>query len=140
LEDRKGAIETFDAYGYLALLQRLQVERDHVVLAPAFVRELEEPIAGSIAIDRDVNCVITEGNYLLAIKRPWPSIRDAIDEIWYLDLESSVRRGRLVDRHVRYGKSLGDAEQWVDSVDDRNAQLIVATRDRANVNVDVTRL
>src|SRR5215467_7190857 len=48
--NRKGAIDTFDAHGYLALLRRLRMERDHTVFAPAFDRSAEEPVAGSIAI------------------------------------------------------------------------------------------
>ena len=46
LLDRKGAPETFDAWGYAALLARLRAEPDHVVLAPAFERGLEQPLAG----------------------------------------------------------------------------------------------
>ena len=33
--DRKGAPDTFDAWGYAALLRRVREERDHVVYAPA---------------------------------------------------------------------------------------------------------
>ena len=34
LRDRKGAPETFDGWGYAALLARLHEEREHDVLAP----------------------------------------------------------------------------------------------------------
>ena len=46
--DRKGAPDTFDAWGYAALLRRLRDERDHVVYAPGFERHLEQPIAGAL--------------------------------------------------------------------------------------------
>src|SRR6201991_4689513 len=62
--DRMGAPDTFDAAGYAALLTRLRGE-EPVVYAPELRREIEEPIAGAIAIARQVPLVVTEGNYLL---------------------------------------------------------------------------
>ena len=47
--DRMGAPDTFDAAGYAALLQRLHGD-EPVVYAPEFRREIEEPIAGAIAV------------------------------------------------------------------------------------------
>src|SRR4051794_27584098 len=67
---RKGAPDTFDASGYVALLRRLR-SADETVYAPAFHRDLEEAIAGSIAIPPTVPLVITEGNYLLLADGPW---------------------------------------------------------------------
>src|SRR4051794_22919127 len=65
--DRMGAPDTFDSAGYAALLKRLRGE-EAVVYAPEFRREIEEPIAGAIAVPRTVALVVTEGNYLLL----WP--------------------------------------------------------------------
>ena len=62
--DRMGAPDTFDAAGYVALLARLRALEDDVVYAPEFRREIEEPIAGAIAVPRSVPLVVTEGNYL----------------------------------------------------------------------------
>ena len=65
LRQRKGAIDTFDAGGYLSLLRRLVRRDEAVVYAPEFNRTLDEPVAASIAIHAEVPLVITEGNYLL---------------------------------------------------------------------------
>ena len=65
LSDRKGAPETFDVAGYVALLRRLHIETDHVVYAPEFDRSREESIAGAIAVRPEHRLVVTEGNYLL---------------------------------------------------------------------------
>src|SRR5690349_12818292 len=73
--DRMGAPDTFDDAGYAALLERLRGE-EPVVYAPEFRREIEEPIAGAIAIPRSVQLVVTEGNYLLL----WPQIKPLLDE------------------------------------------------------------
>lgn len=130
--DRKGAIDTFDAHGYLALLQRIRAQRDETVYAPAFHRNLEQPIAGSIPVLPDHRLIVTEGNYLLDDELPWPTIRALLDEVWYVDAPPDVRRRRLVGRHVEFGKSPEQAEAWVRAVDDPNAARIETARARAD--------
>lgn len=135
--DRKGAIDTFDAYGYLALIRRLREECDHTVYAPDFDRTLEQPLAGSIAVDTGVRLVITEGNYLLSPLAPWPELRREMAEVWYVDLDDDERRRRLVARHVRFGKTEEEAERWVELVDEVNARHIALGMDLADLRVDM---
>ncbi|MFV9634554.1 nucleoside/nucleotide kinase family protein [Mycobacterium neumannii] len=130
--DRKGAIDTFDAYGYLALLQRIRAQADETVYAPAFHRDLEQPIAGSIAVLPDHRLIVTEGNYLLDDEPPWPAIRALLDEVWFVDAPPDVRRRRLIARHVEFGKSAEQAEAWIRAVDDPNAARIETARNGAD--------
>lgn len=132
---RKGAIDTFDAYGYLALLRRIRTETGSIVYAPEFDRTLEQPIAGAIPVLPETAVVITEGNYLLDGDDPWSEVRGALDEVWYRDVDDELRRARLVARHVQFGKSEPDARAWVDAVDEPNAQRIIAGIVRADVVV-----
>ncbi|MRK02491.1 nucleoside/nucleotide kinase family protein [Aeromicrobium sp. S22] len=136
LLDVKGAPQTFDAYGFLALLARLRTETDHPVYAPGFERTLEQPIAASIEVAPDVRVVVTEGNYLLDADPPWPLVREALDEVWFVDLADDRRRARLVDRHVTFGKSRDEAQAWVDRVDEPNARRVIARRDTADLVID----
>lgn len=129
---RKGAIDTFDAHGYLALLQRIRSQRDETVYAPAFHRDLEQPIAGSIAILPGHRLVVTEGNYLLDDADPWPKVRALLDEVWFVDAPPDERRRRLVARHITFGKSPQQAQAWVRAVDDVNAVRIETARARAD--------
>jgi len=137
---RKGAIDTFDAFGYLALLRRIRTGQDNPVYAPDFERVLEQPVAASIAIEPDVRLVITEGNYLLSGTWPWPGIRELIDEVWYVELDDTVRRDRLVARHAAFGKSQPEARRWVTEVDEPNARQIASTRHLADLLVDMAEL
>ena len=137
---RKGAIDTFDADGYLALLRRARSETDRTVYAPAFERTIEQPIAGSIAIEPVTRLVVTEGNYLLAEFDPWPQVRAALDEVWYCDADDTIRRRRLVARHVEFGKPEPAARQWVDEVDEVNSRMIATTRVGADLFVDMSEL
>ena len=137
LRDRKGAPETFDAWGYAALLARLRSRPPEVVWAPAFERELEQPLAGAIAIDPSVDVVVTEGNYLLLEDPEWRAVRAQLDEVVYLDQDDALRRERLVERHVRFGKTLDEARAWVARVDDANAALVARTKAQADRVVDL---
>jgi len=130
--DRKGAPETFDAWGYAAVLRRLRGRPDHDVWAPGFERVLEQPLAGAIRIGPEVDLVVTEGNYLLLDRPEWRAVRAELDEVWFLECPDDVRRPRLVARHIRFGKSPADAEAWVARVDDANAALVATTRTRAD--------
>jgi len=135
LRGRKGAPETFDGWGYLALLRRLAAETDHPVWAPDFERVLEQPVAGSIPIDPGVRLVVTEGNYLLLDEPPWPQVRAALSEVWYVDADAGLRRERLLARHVEFGKSPAEARAWMAAVDEPNARLIERGRDAADLVV-----
>ena len=132
----KGAIETFDVHGYLALLRRLRAETDHDVLAPTFERDLEQPLAAAIIVPPATTIVVTEGNYLLDESGAWPQVRAALDEVWFVDLDEGRRRSRLVDRHVKYGKERAAAQAWVDDVDEPNARRVIARRDAADLVVE----
>lgn len=138
--EHKGAIETFDGYGYLALLRRLHNERHNTVYAPGFHRDLEQPIAASLPVDPGVELVVTEGNYLLADDQPWRQVRAEMAEVWYCDLDTAVRRERLIARHVRFGKSAAQAREWVERVDEPNARMIEQTRDRADLVLDMQKV
>jgi pantothenate kinase len=133
-EGRKGAIDTFDGFGFVALVRRLRAAEDDVY-APTFRRDLEEPIAGAIHVAADVPLVVLEGNYLLADQRPWDSLRGLIDEVWYLDPDPDVRLERLVARHMEFGRDHDAARARALGSDEVNARRIESTRGRADVIV-----
>jgi pantothenate kinase len=139
LRHRKGAPETFDALGYAALLERVRADTVQTVYAPGFERDLEQPIAAALAVPPSARLVVTEGNYLLLDDRPWRRVRAAMDEVWYVDLDEPTRLGRLVARHVEFGKDPDAAALWVDRVDQVNAGLVTATRARADLVVTLPR-
>jgi pantothenate kinase len=140
LRDRKGAPETFDAYGYVNLLRRIAADDEPVVYAPSFARDLEQPVAGAIAVRSAARLVITEGNYLLLDGEPWAAVRRLLDAAWYCEPDDAERLRRLVRRHVHFGKAPDHAHAWAHGTDERNATLIRATRDRADLVVPGTLL
>lgn len=134
--DRKGAPDTFDSAGFVALLRRLRDQpADEVVLAPEFRREIEEPVAGAIPVFPETRLVIVEGNYLL-LDDPalgvWGQVRALLDEAWYVDVDPALRLARLIARHVQFGRSPEAARAWVETTDEPNARRIESTRARAD--------
>lgn len=132
LRQRKGAIDTFDVGGYFSLLERLARRAEDVVYAPDFRRQIDEPVAASIAVPATVPLVITEGNYLLADHPQWSQVRGQLDEVWFLDTPPALRLARLVDRHVHFGMERPAAEEWAAGSDEANALLIESTRESAD--------
>ncbi len=130
----KGAIDTFDGAGFVHLLRRVHAADEEVVHAPTFRRDLEEPIAGAVAIAREVPLVVVEGNYLLAEQPPWSEVAELLDESWYVD-PGDRRREWLVARHMAFGRDRAAAEERSDGSDQVNAALIESTRHRADVLV-----
>jgi pantothenate kinase len=138
LAARKGAPDTFDGAGYVALLRRLKsTASSETVYAPEFRREIEEPVAGAIAVTPDIPLVITEGNYLLLDTPPWQEVRALLDEAWYVDVDDALRRERLVQRHIAFGRSPAAARDWMQHTDEPNARQVAASRQRADAAISV---
>ena len=133
--ERKGAPDTFDAAGYVALLRRLRAGTDAVVYAPIFRRDLEEPVGSAAPVPREVPLVITEGNYLLLDEGDWAGVRPALDEVWHVVVPEAARVERLIARHVAYGRSPEVARAWALGTDQRNAAVIEAASGRADAVV-----
>ena len=145
LVEVKGAPESFDAAGYVALLRRIRGldpstcsghrGLDQPVWAPEFRREIEDAVAGAVAVTAEHRLVVTEGNYLLLDVPPWGEVRGLLDACWYVDLADPDRRTRLQARHEHYGRSPDEARERTLGSDERNAALVAATRDRADLLV-----
>jgi pantothenate kinase len=131
--ERKGAPDTFDAVGYVALLARLAAAGPDVVYAPEFRRDLEEPIGSAIPVPPTVPIVVTEGNYLLLADEPWRRIRPLLDEVWFLAPPEDERLARLISRHRAFGRTEAQAKQRAYGSDQANALAIAPTAARADL-------
>jgi pantothenate kinase len=128
----KGAPETFDAEGFLRLLQHVRSEPDETILWPDFNRALEETVPEAIAITPETKLVITEGNYLLLDRPWWREVRPLLDDVWYVDAPREVLRRRLLKRQLAGGRAEEDAVRHVDESDLPNADQVARTRTGAS--------
>ena len=120
LADHKGAPDTFDVGGYVALLGRVR-RANGVVLAPDYRRDLHEGV------------VITEGNYLGLELPGWADVRGLIDLLVYIDTPFDELASRLIERHMSFGRDRADAAHWVRTVDAANMALVERTKARADL-------
>jgi pantothenate kinase len=84
-----------------------------------------------------VPLVATEGNYLLVADGGWEGVRPLLDEAWFVEGDEERRREWLIARHIAFGKAPHYAREWVLRSDERNAELVATTRDRADLVVRV---
>lgn len=103
LRARKGAPETFDAQGFVALIRRLKQGGD--VVYPLFDRDRDLAIAGAGRVDAATGPVVVEGNYLLLDRAPWRDLAGLWDLSVMLDVPAKELRARLAARWQGLGKS-----------------------------------
>jgi pantothenate kinase len=137
LWDVKGAPDTFDPDGYVALLRRLREPGGRVVWAPRFQRDIEDAIAASVPVGPEARLVVTEGNYLL-LDGPWAPVRALLDEVWFVEVPEELRRRRLAARHERFGRTPEQAWERTLGSDERNARTVLAGRERADLVVSLS--
>lgn len=138
LEHRKGAPDTFDGVGvgYVALLRQLRSETSREIFAPAFRRQVNDAIAGAIAVPPETRLVITEGNYLFFDEAPWNEVPSLLDETWFVELEQDERLRRLTARHLKFDKDAAIAEWRATGNDERNARLVAAGSQRSTLVIE----
>ncbi|MGW4325351.1 nucleoside/nucleotide kinase family protein [Nocardia sp. NPDC004573] len=133
---RKGEPDTFDVDGYVAALLRLRTTPvGEPVPWPTFDRSVDAPVPGGVVFDRH-SIVLTEGNYLLLDDigtRRWSVVRTLLDECWYLEAARETIEDRLLDRHLRGGRTPTAARDKVHRSDLPNADLVATTKERADL-------
>ena len=132
---RKGAPDTFDVDGYLAILDRVRQAapegEPREVLAPVYRRDLHEPVAaGTRVAGRGI--VVTEGNYLALNSLGWEGARERIDLLIMVEVDEAELIRRLVARHMSFGRDRADAGHWVRAVDLPNARLVANSVSRCD--------
>jgi pantothenate kinase len=130
--DRMGAADTFDVDGFVTILKRLVENSGTELVAPGFDRESEKPVPGAIRLTPEVSTIVVEGNYLLHDSGGWERVAPLLDLSFFVRLDDDIRLARLVDRHVRFGKSPDAALAWATGPDAANAEVIEATAPRAD--------
>lgn len=130
---RRGAAFTFDAERFHRLVLSLReplTDTTTTVYAPSFDHALKDPVENDIAVPREAGVIIFEGLYLSLDREPWRSAARLMDEIWFVDVDREIARGRLVKRHVASGivPDEAAARHRVASTDFRNADDIIQNR------------
>ena len=134
LRARKGAPETFDASGFLALLYRLRDATDEVAI-PIFDRSMDLSRASARMIEPRHRFLVIEGNYLLMDRPIWRDLRPLFDFTIMLRPSLDVIEERLVQRWLDHGYPREEAIVKARGNDLANAEVILAESGPADLTL-----
>lgn len=129
--ERKGAPDTFDVEGFISLITRVKNEIDKEHTFPIFHREIEASKADEGIVLRNTKVIVIEGNYLFSEEHNWSEVFPLLDQSWFIKIDDEIRMQRLITRHIKYGKTPQEAEEWSRGSDEENAKFIAKTASRA---------
>lgn len=126
LRARKGAPETFDAEGFVTLMDRLKGGGE--VIYPLFDRARDLAVAGAAVIEADCDVAIVEGNYLLYDEDPWRRLAPLWDISVWIETPEAVLLERCVQRWLDHDHTPDAARERAQNNDLVNARRIRAAR------------
>ncbi len=135
LLDVKGQPDTLDIPGLKRHLHHL---RDHkeVVDWPGYSRFAHDVVPNKYRIPLISNFVVVEGNYLLVDRGPFAGLPELFDVKIYVDGPAPMIMMKLMERHIKGGKTVEDAKSWVKRIDLPNARIAESTKASADVVVE----
>lgn len=133
LFERKGAPETFDAAGLLALLRRIR--KGGRITYPVFDRTADRTVPDGGELGENRQIVIVEGNYLLLDRPPWSELAELFDVTIWLDVGMDVLERRLIQRWLDHGLASPDARARALGNDLPNARTAVEASRPAEITL-----
>jgi len=130
--NRKGAPDTFDVSGFISLIKKVKQEPQVDHKFPIFHREIEASVNDEGVVPKESKVIVIEGNYLFSEEHNWSGLFPLLDYTWFIEIDDEVRIERLIARHIRYGKTPVEAENWSRGSDEANARFIELTAHRAS--------
>lgn len=132
---RRGAAFTFDASSFLELVKRVRAPlcpETGTLYAPSFDHSVKDPVQDDIPIHPNARILIFEGNYLSlgTGASEWKEAAEMMDELWFVQVDETVARNRLIARHVKSGiaKNEEEAAKRADENDLLNGEEIIQGR------------
>ncbi|KAL7268261.1 hypothetical protein RUND412_009128 [Rhizina undulata] len=131
---RRGAPFTFDPISLKKLIIKLKEPISSssapAIYAPSFDHAKKDPIENDIPILCTQRILIFEGLYLSLATDVWGDISRLFDELWFVEVERSIARNRLIARHVASGivDSAEAAARRADENDLPNGDYILANK------------
>lgn len=127
---RRGAPWTFDAVQFVTDLTNLKVTGFGSF--PSFDHGAGDPKEDDISITMEHKVVFVEGNYLLLSEEPWCFVKDLLDSSYFITSDLTTIEDRIIKRHMSVGRSKEVAIDRFQRNDSLNAQLILASAERAD--------
>lgn len=117
----KGSYETFNLTELIQKLKQLKIGDPYW---PYYDRNLHDPIDDAIHIKNNV--VIVEGNWLLLDEPVWNALHELADFTIFIDTTPTFLEQRLIQRKVRGGMSLENAQDFYQNSDSINVNKVLS--------------
>lgn len=128
---RKGAPETFDAQGFVGLLEHVLSTPE--VRYPTFDRQGDCTRPDRGLVSARTRIVLVEGNYLLLRTAPWAALEGLFDLTVSLEVARDELERRLIARWLKHGLLPEDARTRALGNDMKNADFVAAHSRAADV-------
>jgi pantothenate kinase len=128
----KGQPDTIDTKALRKALKMLAA-RPHEMDWPGYSRRTHDVVPNMYVVHESANLVFVDGNYLLLNRGDFAGIPDLFDLRMYLEAPAASILSNLMERHMRGGKSVEQAKDWVKRIDLPNARTAEGTRFNADV-------
>jgi pantothenate kinase len=135
LLDRKGAPVTYNASGFVDLINQLRKSECDVRI-PVFDRKIDAVIADADMVPAGKKILLVEGNYLLLRERPWVDLANVWDETIFIKPGFDVLQTRLIERWLDHGFDAKSAHKKALSNDIPNADYVIKNSVPANININ----
>ena len=116
----KGAPQTFDLDGLQAKIREIKLEEADW---PIYDRTIHDVVPDAVSVEAEI--ILIEGNYLLLKDPKWTNIRTLADYTVFLKADSEMLKTRLIERKVRGGCTQEEAENFYNSSDGKNVELVL---------------
>ena len=130
----KGSPPTFDASGFVSVLQRITRKLEESVYVPVFDRTADLARNAAQEVCARHSIALVEGNYLLLNQPVWRQIKPLLDFSVMLDVPIGILEARLIQRWLDHGLSAEDAQARALSNDIPNAKLVLQESIAADLN------
>lgn len=134
LRQRKGAPETFDAEGFVGLLEAIRGGAGDIAI-PGFDRERDAVIKAAAMLPASARIVLAEGNYLLLREEPWNRIAPLLDLSVMTDPGMEELERRLIRRWLDHGHDPDAARARALMNDIPNARRVIAGSAAARIRL-----
>lgn len=130
LKNFKGRYDTYDVKKLADQLKEFASGNE--VSFPKYSRKLHDPVENAITIARNEALLVVEGLWLLYDIHDWGLIGPLIDFVFFIESDKERAKESVVRRHMAGGRTYEEAVKYYDTVDSKNFDLVIATKNRAN--------
>ena len=116
----KGAPQTFDLDSLQAKIREVKYDEADF---PIYDRNIHDVVPDAVSVEAEI--ILIEGNYMLLKDPRWTNIRTLADYTVFIKAEPEMLKRRLIDRKVRGGMSQEEAENFYNTSDGKNVELVL---------------